>query len=71
MTAPVNQHYFLVVGTLNADGTVSFEVDDDCGGFITERPIWTGDEWVSADGELSVADADIRDALIKSLEGKG
>jgi len=70
MTAPVNQHYFLVVGTLNADGTVSFEVDDDCGGFITERPIWTGDEWVSAYATSSQV-ADIRDALIKSLEGKG
>jgi hypothetical protein len=62
-----NQHYFLVAGTLNADGSVSFIVDDECDHFSTARPIWTGEEWVSAVGEVSVADATVKDALAEAF----
>lgn len=62
-----NQHYFLVAGTLNEDGSVSFVVDDDCDYFQTSRPIWTGDEWVSVDGDADGTDADIRNALMEAF----
>ena len=62
-----NQHYFLVAGTLNADGSVSFIVDDECDNFSTSRPIRTGEGWLSVSDADSETDATVKDALTEAF----
>ena len=62
-----NQHCFLVAGTMNADGSVSFTIEDEVGNFSTSRPIWTGEEWISINADNGGTDARIKDALVEAF----
>lgn len=62
----MNEHYFVISATLT-DGAVSFRIEDHDVGFSSNRPVWTGREWVSLTPALSEEDNIILSLLREKL----
>lgn len=65
----LNQHYFIISATVGDGGAVEFAIEDSLLGFSSERPVWTGEEWVAVTSDLEADDKTALDALRTALYG--